>query len=178
MQEMSDGITRQMMQLVADGTNAAQLELQKHKGKESAKQIWLSESDPYKKTGQIMGFVCKVGGLWIPRDYRMCANRAIKSILRFLKSKEEAVNDVVNEYLERGNAVLARIRKLHESEKHDLLLHFEKDRVQSLKIFEAAHGDVHALTTKLESVNLVPVINDVLADDAVARLRALEVKMA
>lgn len=50
----SDGIAREMMKLLTGG--AANQPDQAP----SAKDIWLDETDPYKETGQIMGYVCKV----------------------------------------------------------------------------------------------------------------------
>ncbi|KAL1895898.1 hypothetical protein Sste5346_004995 [Sporothrix stenoceras] len=148
----SDGIAREMMKLLTAGAQDPQ---EKPK---SAKDIWLDETDPYKETGQIMSYVCK-------------------TVLRFLKSKEAAIEDVAEEYQQRGSAVLDRLDTLHGSERHSLAQNFEQSRQRSLAVFEAAQRDVQLLATRLERVNLVPVIQNVLADNAGSRLRLLQTEI-
>lgn len=150
----SDGIAREMMKLLSAGTSSPQNKPQP----QSAKDIWLDETDPYKETGQIMGYVCK-------------------TVLRFLKSKEAAIDDVAEEYEQRGSAVLDRMSTLHGSERQSLAHTFEQSRQRSLAVFEAAQRDVHQLATRLERVNLVPVIQNVLADNAGSRLRLLQTEI-
>ncbi|KIH90939.1 hypothetical protein SPBR_00274 [Sporothrix brasiliensis 5110] len=148
----SDGIAREMMKLLAAGANDSPGRAQ------TARDIWLEEMDPYKETGQIMGYVCK-------------------TILRFLKSKEAAIEDVAEEYQQRGAAVLARMGALHGRERCALIHTFEQSRQRSLAVFEAAQRDVHILAARLERLNLAPVIQDVLADNAGSRLRLLQAEM-
>ncbi|ERS95684.1 hypothetical protein HMPREF1624_07759 [Sporothrix schenckii ATCC 58251] len=148
----SDGIAREMMKLLAAGANDSPGRAQ------TAKDVWLEEIDPYKETGQIMGYVCK-------------------TILRFLKSKEAAIEDVAEEYQQRGAAVLARMSALHGRERCALIHTFEQSRQRSLAIFEAAQRDVRILAARLERMNLAPVIQNVLADNAGSRLRLLHAEM-
>ncbi|CAK7199314.1 hypothetical protein SEUCBS139899_001990 [Sporothrix eucalyptigena] len=149
----SDGIAHQMMQLLTAGAGANSPEQQA-----SPKDVWLEEADPYKETGQIMTYVCR-------------------TVLRFLKSKEAAIEDVAEEYCQRGGAVLSSLDKLHTGERSALAQGFERRRQRSLAVFETARRDVQLIAGKLERVNLVPVIQDVLADNAGSRLRALQAQM-
>ncbi|CAK7231361.1 hypothetical protein SCUCBS95973_007884 [Sporothrix curviconia] len=146
-----DGIARQMMQLLTEGARANTADQQAL----SPRSKWLDETDPYKETSQIMSYVCR-------------------TVLRFLKSKEAAIEDVADEYRQRGSAVLSRVEALHSAERCALANRFEQRRQQSLAVFESARRDVQLLAAKLEQVNLVPVIQNVLADDAGARMRALQ----
>ncbi|EPE04220.1 hypothetical protein F503_04735 [Ophiostoma piceae UAMH 11346] len=154
----SKQIAREMMQLLANGRRADPDQVQTC-GPESAKDIWLNETDPYKETTQVMSYVCN-------------------TLLRFLKSKESAVEDVATEYQQRGGAVLVRIKELHGKEKNKFALEFENKRQQSLELFEEACRGVSKIAGSLERVSLVPAINDVLADDTVSRLRALQAEIA
>ncbi|CAK7269006.1 hypothetical protein SEPCBS57363_003382 [Sporothrix epigloea] len=150
----SDDIARQMMQLLTNGVNDSTV----CQGTQSPHSMWLDSTDPYRETGQIMTYVCR-------------------TILRFLKSKENAIEDVADEYRQRGGAVLSRLNTLHRSERCALIHGYEQRRQRSLDVFETARTNVQLLAGKLEHVNLVPVIRDVLADDVGSRMRVLQTQM-
>ena len=173
----SNQIARDMMQLLANGRRADPGHAQGC-GPESAQDIWLNETDPYKETTQVMGYVCNVSLTAVRSLDVLITVLTNKTLLRFLKSKESAVEDVATEYQQRGSAVLARIKELHGKEKHKFALEFENRRQQSLEMFEEACRGVSQIAGSLERVSLVPAINDVLADDTVSRLRALQAEMA
>ncbi|OAA53948.1 hypothetical protein SPI_09155 [Niveomyces insectorum RCEF 264] len=159
-QRNSDDIARQMMQLFANAESCGGAITTKNQiQQETAKNIWLEETDPYKDTGHIMGYVCK-------------------TVLRFLKSKEAAIDDVANEYLHRGSSVLARIEGLHQAERCSVAQKFEDYRKEALNVFDAAYHDVFSMATKLKHVKLAPAVNDVLADNTSCRLRVLQTEMA
>lgn len=150
----SDDIARQMMQLLTNGVNDSTV----CQGTQSPHTMWLDSTDPYRETGQIMTYVCR-------------------TILRFLKSKENAIEDVADEYRQRGGAVLSRLSAVHRSERCALARGYEQRRQRSLNVFETARTNVQLLAGKLERVNLVPVIQDVLADDVGSRMRVLQTHM-
>ncbi|CAK7272888.1 hypothetical protein SEPCBS119000_005361 [Sporothrix epigloea] len=152
--DKSDHIARQMMHLLESGANSSAA------GKEakSPHDLWLDSTDPYKETGQIMTYVCR-------------------TILRFLKSKETAIEDVADEYRQRGGAVLSRLGALHHSERCTLVHNYEQRRQRSQAAFETARRGVQLLEGKLQRVDLVPAIQIVLADDVASRMRALQKQM-
>lgn len=101
-----------------------------------------------------------------------------QTLLRFLKSKEAAIEDVATEYRQRGGAVITNIKELHGNERRKFALELEEKRQHSLDMFEEASRGVHKIAASLERVSLVPAINNILADNTVSRLKALQTEVA
>ncbi|EFW99924.1 hypothetical protein CMQ_242 [Grosmannia clavigera kw1407] len=156
------GIAREMIEALESAappkTGSRTRSLHKRSGTESAKDTWLNQADPYKATSQIMSYVCT-------------------TILRFLKSKEAAIEDVAKEYLQRGEVVIKRIKTLHDSERVDVCRKFELCRLGSLHIFEEAQRDIRVISSKLERIDVSNSVKNMLMDDTVSRLRELQAKI-
>lgn len=95
-------------------------------------------------------------------------------ILRGLKTKEDAVNDVVGDYESEGKRVVGKLSSEHEKEREKLVQQYEQYRTNYIKVCTEARRLTKATSKDLKSVDLGRIMTAVGRDPAVDRLKELQ----
>lgn len=95
-------------------------------------------------------------------------------ILRSLKTKEDAVRDVVDDYDREGRCIVDRMSAKHEEERKQLVQHYEQYRNNYLRVCIEARRRTQAASNDLKSVKLDQIMAKAGQDSAIGSLKGLQ----
>jgi hypothetical protein len=94
--------------------------------------------------------------------------------LRHLKSQEDAVSGVSDEYRGRGHHVLDKLEKRHGSERRELVESFERQRASFTRVCRKANANMEKLAQGLGAIDLTEIAHGLDGMKATSRLQALK----
>lgn len=92
-------------------------------------------------------------------------------ILRSLKTKEDAIHDVVEDYQREGKRIVDKLSSEHEKERKQLVQKYEQYRINYIKVCTEARRQTKATSNDLKLVDLGRFMG---RDPAVNRLKELQ----
>lgn len=95
-------------------------------------------------------------------------------ILRNLKTKEQAITDVVEDYERQGQRIVRKISAVHEKERKLFIDQHEQHRLNYIKVCTESRRRTKAKLHDLKSVDVAQILEGARGDPAVARLRELQ----
>ncbi|ROV90401.1 hypothetical protein VPNG_10022 [Cytospora leucostoma] len=120
------------------------------------KEAWKTATEPY---GEGLGEMM---------------HKAVNVILRSLKTKEDSIGDVVDDYGREGRRIVDRISAKHDKERRQLLLQYEQYRLDYIRACKETRHRARETLNGLRSVDLNQVVGEVDRDPIIDRLRELQ----
>ncbi|KUI60959.1 hypothetical protein VP1G_08163 [Cytospora mali] len=101
-------------------------------------------------------------------------HRTVNVILRSLKTKEDAINDVIEDYGMEGKHIVSRLSAEHEKERKRLAKQYEQCRLNYIQACLEARHRTESTLNDLMSEDLSQIMTRVGKDPAVGRLKRLQ----
>ncbi|ROV96563.1 hypothetical protein VMCG_07805 [Cytospora schulzeri] len=101
-------------------------------------------------------------------------HKSVNVILRSLKTKEDAINDVVEDYEREGKRIVGKLSAEHEKERRQLVKQFDYYRTSYIKVCTEACRRAKTTSNDLKSVDLGRIMAEMRRDPAVDRLKELQ----
>ncbi|KUI66225.1 hypothetical protein VM1G_02226 [Cytospora mali] len=101
-------------------------------------------------------------------------HRTVNVILRSLKTKEDAIDDVIEDYGMEGKRIVSRLSAEHEKERKRLAQQYEQCRLNYIQACLEARRRTKSTLNDLMSEDLSQIMTGVGRDPAVGRLKKLQ----